>query len=327
MALETVAIATLATLAAGGVAWVFVYPMLSGERKAAQRMSQVSTSEVAATRKARREDPTAARRNQIEDTLKQLEEREKNARNPPLSAQIRQAGLTISKQQFIIASVVVGVLLAGISALTQQPLLITLGMAFVGGLGLPRWALKFMKKRREKRFTEQFATSVDIIVRGVKAGLPLGDCINIIANEAQEPVKSEFRQIVETCALGVPLHEAVGRLYERVPLPEANFFCIVVAIQQRAGGNLAEVLGNLSRVLRERKKMRAKINAVSMEAKASAAIIGSLPVVVATLVYLTSPRYIELLWITPVGRMLLTGCAVWMAIGITVMKRMISFDF
>ena len=327
MTLQTVAMVMLATLAAGGVAWVFVYPMLSGERKAAQRMTQVSTSEVAATRRARREDPAAARRSQIEDSLKQLEEREKNARHPPLAAQIHQAGLALSKQQFILISVVVGAVFAAIAAITQQPLLVMAGMAIAGGLGLPRWALKYLKKRREKRFSEQFATAVDIIVRGVKAGLPLGDCLNIIANESQEPVKSEFRHIVETSAMGVPLHEAVGRLYERVPVAEANFFCIVVSIQQRAGGNLAEVLGNLSRVLRDRKKMRAKINAVSMEAKASAAIIGSLPVVVAILVYLTSPKYIELMWITPIGRMMLTGCVVWMAVGIAVMKRMISFDF
>ena len=133
-------------------------------------------------------------------------------------------------------------------------------------------------------------------MRGIKAGLPLLDSLRIIAIEAPEPVKSEFRAIVETQAIGMPLGDACAKLYERMPLPEANFFGIVISIQQKAGGNLSEALGNLSRVLRDRKKMKAKIQAMSMEAKASAAIIGALPIVVMALVYLTSPDYISLLW-------------------------------
>jgi tight adherence protein B len=112
-----------------------------------------------------------------------------------------------------------------------------------------------------------------------------------------------------------------------MPLAEANFFGIVISIQQKAGGNLSEALSNLSRVLRERKKMKAKIQAMSMEAKASATIIGSLPIAVGLLVYLTSPDYISLLWTTDLGRMMIAGCAVWMSMGIFVMKQMINFDF
>ena len=112
-----------------------------------------------------------------------------------------------------------------------------------------------------------------------------------------------------------------------MPLPEANFFGIVISIQQKAGGNLSEALGNLSRVLRDRRKMKAKIQAMSMEAKASAVIIGSLPVCVGLLVYLTSPDYIELLWTTELGRMMIACCVVWMSMGVFVMKKMINFDF
>jgi tight adherence protein B len=206
-------------------------------------------------------------------------------------------------------------------------LLTTLGMGFAAGFGLPRWMLSFLKKRRERRFIEVFADAVDVIVRGVKAGLPLGDCLKVIASDAEEPVKSEFRAIVETQAIGMPLGEACTRLYESMPLAESNFFGIVISIQQKAGGNLSEALGNLSRVLRDRKKMKAKIRAMSMEAKASATIIGSLPVAVLILVYITSPNYIELLWTTELGRLMLAGCVVWMAIGVFVMKKMINFDF
>ena len=133
-------------------------------------------------------------------------------------------------------------------------------------------------------------------MRGIKAGLPLLDSLKIIALDAQEPIKSEFKAIVETQTIGMPIGEACAKLYERMPLPEANFFGIVISIQQKAGGNLSEALGNLSRVLRDRKKMKAKIQAMSMEAKASASIIGALPICVGALVYLTSPDYIELLW-------------------------------
>ena len=121
---------------------------------------------------------------------------------------------------------------------------------------------------------------VDVIVRGIKAGLPLLDSLKIIALDSQEPIKSEFKAIVETQTIGMPIGEACGKLYERMPLPEANFFGIVISIQQKAGGNLSEALGNLSRVLRDRKKMKAKIQAMSMEAKASASIIGALPICV-----------------------------------------------
>ena len=123
------------------------------------------------------------------------------------------------------------------------------------------------------------------------------------------------------------LGEAVNKLPERVPVPEASFFAIVVGIQQRAGGNLSETLGNLSRVLRERRKMVGKITAMSMEAKASAAIIGALPIIVMGLVYLTSPKYISLLFTDPMGNLILGASAIWMMTGIFVMKRMINFDF
>ncbi len=210
---------------------------------------------------------------------------------------------------------------------TGGGLLVAAALGFAGAFGLPRWMLSFLKKRREAKFLDAFPDAVDIIVRGVKAGLPLLDCLKMITIEAPEPLKSEFRAIVETQAIGMPLGEACGKLYEHMPVPEANFFGIVVSIQQRAGGNLAEALGNLSRVLRDRKKMKAKIQAMSQEAKASAGIIGALPLAVMTLVYVTSPDYISLLWTEPLGRVMLAASVVWMSMGVLVMKKMINFDF
>jgi tight adherence protein B len=206
-------------------------------------------------------------------------------------------------------------------------LLPALGFGFAAGCGLPFWMLSFLKNRRESKFLKEFPDAVDVIVRGIKAGLPLLDSLRLISNDAVEPVRSEFRSIVETQTIGMPIGEACLKLFESIPVPEANFFGIVVSIQQRAGGNLSEALGNLSRVLRDRKKMKAKIQAMSMEAKASASIIGALPLVVMGLVWLSSPNYIALLWTDPFGRVMMACCGAWMMVGVLVMRKMINFDF
>jgi tight adherence protein B len=314
----------LAAVAVGGVAWVFIYPILSGERKAEQRMANVAKAEPVA-RTARGQQKS--RRDVVEATLKEFDERHKKTRNLPISARIAQAGLRWSKRQFMLVSAGVGIVMFLIVFLSGAGLIAAATLAFAGAFGLPRWLLSFLKKRRETRFLNVFPDAVDIIVRGVKAGLPLLDCLKMITVESPEPVKSNFRAIVETQAIGMPLGEACGKLYEDMPLPEANFFAIVVAIQQRSGGNLAEALGNLSRVLRDRKKMKAKIQAMSQEAKASAAIIGALPIAVMILVYISSPQYISLLWTEPLGRVMLAASAIWMTMGVLVMKKMINFDF
>jgi tight adherence protein B len=321
--MHTLALFFLASVAVGGVAWVFIYPILSGERQAEKRMASVAKAEPVA-RVARNQ---RSRRDIIENTLKEFEERHKKSKNLPIAARIAQAGLKWSKRQFLLLSGGIGVVMFLLGLLSGGGPIAGAALGFAGAFGFPRWLLSYLKKRREAKFLNAFPDAVDIIVRGVKAGLPLLDCLKIITTEASEPVKSEFRTIIETQAIGMPLGEACGKLYEDMPLPEANFFGIVVAIQQKSGGNLAEALGNLSRVLRDRKKMKAKIQAMSQEAKASASIIGALPIAVMTLVYLTSPQYIALLWTEPMGRVMLAASAVWMFMGVMVMKKMINFDF
>jgi tight adherence protein B len=326
MPLQTLALFFLGTLAAGGIAWVFLYPVLSGERLREKRQAIIARPEPAARAVGGRNTPKP-RRGEIEESLKQLEQKQKSAKRPQLARRITQAGLSWSKRTFLLVSAGLGLAAFALGSAMQLGLLVTLAFAFAAGFGLPRWMLSFLKKRRETRFLNNFPDSVDVIVRGLKAGLPLGDCLKMVANDSREPVKGEFQKIIETQAIGMPVGEACGKLHEGMPLPEANFFGIVITIQQKAGGNLSEALGNLSKVLRERKKMKAKIRAMSMEAKASAAIIGSLPPAVMTLVWLTSPAYIELLFTEPLGRMMLAACACWMFIGVMVMKKMINFDF
>jgi len=321
--MQAIALFFLAAVAVGGVAWVFVYPLLSGEKKAEQRMANVAKSEPV---NVSRRQPKS-RREAIEIALKEFEQRHKKSKSVPLAARISQAGLTWSKRQFFLISAGIAVVMFLLGILTGAGLLVGAALAFTGAFGIPRWLLSYLKKRRESKFLNSFPDAIDIIVRGAKAGLPLLDCLKIICTESQEPVRSEFRTIVETQAIGLPLGEACGKLYEHMPLAEANFFGIVVTIQQKAGGNLSEALGNLSRVLRDRKKMKAKIQAMSQEAKTSAAIISALPFAVIILVYLTSPNYISLLWTEPLGRVMLGASACWMFMGVMVMKKMINFDF
>jgi tight adherence protein B len=315
----------LVAIAIGGVAWVFVYPYLSGERRAQRRMASVAHAEPIAPRPTR--SAQKSRREQVEGTLKEIDERRKKAKRPPLSVRLRQAGLDWSKRRFMVTAGVLGLAAFVITIVLGLGLLAALGFGFAAGCGLPFWMLSFLKKRREARFLAAFPDAVDIIVRGIKAGLPLLDSLKLIAADAVEPIRGEFRAIIETQAIGMPIGEACVKLYESIPVAEANFFGIVISIQQRAGGNLSEALGNLSRVLRDRKKMKAKIQAMSMEAKASATIIGALPIAVMTLVWITSPGYISLLWTEPLGRVMIACCATWMVVGVLVMRKMINFDF
>ncbi|PZA09113.1 pilus assembly protein [Rhodopseudomonas palustris] len=324
MEMQTLALGFFAAIAVGGLAWVFVYPSLSGDTKVEKRLSSVART----TPTVRQVDRVQrSRREQVEGSLKEIETRNAKQKKVPLNTRLSQAGLDWTPAKFGTLSAVLGVTVLGIAILFGASLIAAAGLGFAAGFGLPRWTLGFLKRRREKKFLAALPDAVDVIVRGIKAGLPLFDSIKMVAADAPEPLRTEFNAIIETQTIGMPLDEACARLYDRMPLPEANFLGIVISIQQKSGGNLAEALSNLSKVLRDRKKMAEKIQAMSMEAKASAAIIGSLPPIVMLLVYLTTPDYIALLWTHPIGRIMLAGCVLWMSAGIFVMKKMINFDF
>lgn len=324
MTLSVLAVVALSAVAAGGVAYVFLYPILSGGARAEKRQQALVVQ-----RPTRRAEAGAqgSRRDQVAQSLKEIEQREKSRNRITLDNRIAQAGLTWTKRQYWLVSLVLGGILGFLLfMLSGEPMVGGLGL-FVGVLGLPRWYLGMRKKKRINRYLEELPNAMDVIVRGLRSGLPLADCLRIIASEAQEPVKSEFRFLLEQQSIGISIADAVVKLYDRVPVPESNFFAIVINIQSKAGGNLSETLSNLSRVLRDRKKMKSKVQAMSQEAKASAAIIAALPFAVAILTYLSSPQYIELLWTTSIGKVALVVCAVWMSIGIAVMRKMINFNF
>lgn len=331
--IEVIAMVVLAALGVGGVLYAVFFNAIDQETQRNRRLATVKTASTdAASRKAAvdRADESTRRRRQVAESLSDLEARtkarEKHITKPSLKMQLQQAGLAISVRNFYLASAALGLLLAGIAVIFAVPIYYAAGVFFAAAFGLPRWVVMFLRKRRMAQFLEEFPNAIDVIVRAIKSGLPLNDGIRLIAHEARDPVKTEFRRIVEAQQLGVSTPEACQRMYQHMPVPEANFFAIVIQIQQQAGGNLSEALGNLSKVLRARKQMKAKVSAMSMEAKASAAIIGSLPPIVTFLVYLTSPDYIMLLFTTDTGNLIIGVSLIWMSIGIFVMRQMINFE-
>jgi tight adherence protein B len=323
----------LAGCSAGAVAYAFLFNNMANEKNVEKRLETIKKAEtdrmvVKAGRDRLAE--AAKRRKSVQDSLKELEQKQRvkdvNLKKPPLKMQIRQAGMKIDVRSFYIYSVVLGVVFTIAAYVLGAPLIVLPGILLAAALGLPRWYVSFRRGRRVKAFLDDFPNALDIIVRAVKSGLPLNDGVRLIANESPEPVKTEFRRIVEAQQVGLSIPEAAMRMSETMPCPEASFFGIVIQIQQAAGGNLSEALGNLSRVIRDRKKMKMKVQALSMEAKASAAIIGALPFIVAFLVYLSSPTYIMPLFVTHAGHMILGISGIWMVIGLAVMKKMIHFD-
>ncbi len=313
----------------GALLMAAFYPQISKSSAVDRRVERLSTSGLA-TRKSSAGE--RARKRSVEETLLEAAERQKakakRRPKPTLLVRMRQAQLGWSKNTYYLYCGVAGlVCFAIVRVMTALGTFPAAGFGITGGLLIPHFYVSFRRSRRFNRFAEEFPNALDVIVRGVKSGLPVVDCIKIIAAEAQEPVRAEFKAVVDDQTMGMPLEEAVERLPERVPLPEASFFAIVIGMQTQTGGSLSEALGNLSKVLRERKKMKAKIKAVSSEAKASAGIIGVMPVMVGGMVYLTSPQYIALLFTTGVGNIVLAACAVWMAIGSLIMRKMINFNF
>lgn len=322
----------LAGMSIIAVVYLLIAPFLTGERRAEQRMQGVATqsrSSKPGVRTSASNDPGSSRKRQVAETIKELEAQQKAQAKVTLRQQLQRAGLDVDVRMFWILSGVCGVACGVLTFILAPsvPIFAAFAAALIGMLGLPRWILSKMVKRRQDKFLDELANAIDVIVRGVKSGLPLNECLNIIARESPDPINVEFREIVEQQRVGVPLQECFERLMQRMPLPEVRFFSIVIGIQQSAGGNLSEALGNLSGVLRDRKRLAAKVKALSAEAKASAAVLGMLPPAVMTLVYLTTPGYIALLWQKSMGNFLMLAGGFWMMCGILIMRKMINFKY
>lgn len=319
--------AVLGLVGFGALSFVVLAP--TNRDKAKKRVSTLETKKNAKRAGAARENENMSkdRRRKVQDALNKVEEKTKEVKKKKkvtLEQKLEQAGLSFGSREFYIGSVVCALTFGFIGLISGQKLPITLGLLFIGGFGMPNWFVGFAINRRRKKFVDEFSNAIDVIVRGVKSGLPVNECLKIIASEAPKPINEEFHQLVEGFRVGLTLEQGMTRMHERMPLQEVSFFGIVLMIQQKTGGNLAEALTNLAGVLRGRKLMEGKIKALSAEAKASAMIIGALPFLVMGAVKVASPDYLTPLFTTPQGNFILIGAGVWMATGIFVMKQMMQ---
>lgn len=324
--LGTILIAVLAMVVVGAVGFALV-PSAIGGGRAEQRLKSfqgdIRANRVQSDVNRNRDQ----RRKELQQTLKSQTAALNQKKRVNLRQMLFQAGMTIKPAAFIRNSVIFGVVVFVLLIALQVPIYFAPIFAIAAAYLLPRMYISRKRRKYQDKFLDELPNAVEAIVRGVKTGLPLNDSIRVVAKDAKEPVRSEFARVLDQQAFGLGMTEAVTVLLDRVPLPEVNFFVVVITVQQQAGGNLSEALGNLAKVLRNRKKMKQKIKAMSSEAKASAGIIGSLPFVVGILVSLTSPTYLAPLFMTTLGNIWLGIGVVMLAAGIFVMSKMVKFDY
>ena len=328
--IKNLALIFTVAIAVGGLAIAVLYPLLVSN-KSGKRFEQIADGKKDTRGNSLRarlaEDKTDNRRRQIQDSLNQIgNEQKQRKQKATLRTLIQQAGLKTPVKVFWVISALVGAGLALASFMFGLPWFVSASLGFVGFLGLPRWVLGYLCKRRQNVFLNDFADAIDVMVRALKSGLPVSEAMKIISTELGAPVGPEFLEVVEGQRIGISIDQGIERMFERMPLSEVNFLAIVMTIQSKTGGNLSEALGNLSRVLRDRKKMKMKIRSVSQEAKSSAAIIGSLPFVIMGALTMLNPNYMNPLFETSLGNILLVGSATWMMTGVLVMRKMISFE-
>jgi tight adherence protein B len=317
-------VGALLICAFGGVAFAFADPA-SGKTK--KRITAVAKVDPERSPRAAA-DNNQQRRRAMEATLRELDQQDgKQKLRPTLRRRIEQAGLSITPRTYWILASAAGVAGGLLSLWAVHSFYVAPLAGFACLMGMPRWALSFLRKRRENAFTREFAPAMDAIVRSIKTGLPVNEALKLVASENPEPVAGEFSLLNDSLRLGLTMDQGIKRMYQRMPTPEVNFFGIVMAIQSKGGGNLSEALANLANVLRDRKRLQHRIKAMSSEAKASAMIIGALPPTVAGLVYLTTPDYMRLLFTVELGNLMLIACGIWMTIGIFVMKKMIAIKY
>jgi tight adherence protein B len=291
-----------------------------------RRLKNVGEGAVVVSKGGKGGAQTGMKRKDIEAKLKAAEQIKGRQRGYKLREKLIQAGLKTSPKRFYMWSLLSGVLSVIVILPFGLPVYVPMLAFAVGLLGLPRFILSNMVKRRIKKFTASFAEAIDLIVRGVRTGMTVSECLGIVGREMPDPIGAEFRTITEGLAIGLTLEDVMERFCSRVPSNEARFFSIVLVTQQTTGGNLAETLAKLAGILRDRKKMRDKIRALSSEAKSSAGIIGSLPFAVGGILSFIAPDYIAILFTTNAGNWLVFAGFCVMSMGVLVMRKMINFE-
>lgn len=243
-----------------------------------------------------------------------------------LKTRLERTGKTWSPGQYLGVSIGILVVATAVCKLRGLPLLPSLAIALFVALFVPHWWTGRLIKGRVKKFNARFAEAIELLVRGLRSGLPISETLQVVGQEVPGPVGIEFRNVSDKVKIGRTMDAALTETAERLDIPEFNFFCISLAIQRETGGNLAETLSNLAEVLRKRLQMKLKVRAMSSESKASAMIIGALPFIVFGLISFINPSYMGAFFTNPKLTMIGLGGMVWMGIGVFIMSKMISFE-
>ena len=249
-----------------------------------------------------------------------------SSRIEALALRLHRTGKGWTLQQYLYASLGLGLVITIIVFIKSHAALLSLGAGVVIGGGLPHMVVNFFVKKRANAFTTKFPDAIELLVRGLRSGLPVTETLGVVASEVPGPVGQEFKLITDRIKVGKTMEDALQDTADRLNMPEFNFFCITLAIQRETGGNLAETLSNLSDVLRKRAQMKLKIRAMSSESKASAYIVGSLPFMVFIMIWFVNPKYIGGFFTE--DRLIVAGLGgmVWMSLGAFIMAKMVSFE-
>ncbi|MHA7819229.1 MAG: type II secretion system F family protein [Erythrobacter sp.] len=243
-----------------------------------------------------------------------------------LAVRLDRTGKGWTVSQYVYASIGLTLAIAVLIFIQSGAPFLSLGIGALIGLGLPHLVVGFFIGKRTNQFVAKFPDGIELLVRGLRSGLPVTETLGVVAQEIPGPVGTEFKGITERIKIGKTMEDSLQETADRLGIPEFNFFCITLAIQRETGGNLAETLSNLADVLRKRSQMKLKIKAMSSESKASAYIVGSLPFIVFGLIYWINPDYIGGFFYE--DRLIVAGLGglVWMSIGVFIMAKMVSFE-
>ncbi len=324
--LTLIMVAALAVLAVGGA--MFALMGDSSNARTKQRLSR-SGADIGQTKTKsgfnladlfNTKEPTAA------DRLRELQDDAKAMKNAGMRTKLEQAGIGLSPAAYVMRFQLIALVILGVAVFLSLPLLPAVGVAALIALFGPKFYLNGRVVKRTQKFLEHFPAAIDVLVRGVQAGMPVNESLRVIGEEISEPVGGEIRRVVNATQLGQNLEDALEGLAERVPSTDVNFFRTVLSIQKQTGGNLAESLGNLAEVLRERQKLKKKVRALSSEARMSAIIIGSLPFAVTLMLHFLQPEYLNVLFTDFRGQVMIGVGLVWMSFGVLMMRAMIKFE-
>lgn len=282
-----------------------------------------------AAEKKGKEDVAQLRRSFQDSTIPGLDRLLKRIVPPPaqLRRKLSRTGRRISLGEYFLTNLLVMAVVASLAHyFAGAPVVLALLIGLTAGIGIPYWVINRMAANRITNFLKHFPDAIDLIVRGLKSGLPASESITLVGQEVPDPVGVEFRRITDSVKLGQPLEVALNEAAARVPANDFHFFVISLSVQKETGGNLTETLENLSNLLRRRQQMKLKIRAMSSEARASAYIIGSLPFAIGGIIYALNPEYTSQLFLDPRGRVMVGFGLAWISIGAFIMAKMVKFE-